>query len=168
MGARFFHRAVQTLRERTVEDVVHQRGFSRTGNTGDDGEQSEWNRDVDVLQVVAVRAENGDGFAIGRAASVWDIDFHAAGKILAGERSGIGGNVVGRSGGNQIAARFARAGTKIENIIGAANGFLVVLDDQDGVAQIAQGLQRGEQLTVVARVEADGGLVQNVQNAAKA
>src|SRR4029077_6070289 len=50
---------------------------------------------------------------------------------------------------------------------GAADGFLVVLDDENGVAKVAQGFQSAEKAVVVAGVEADGRLVENIEDAAK-
>lgn len=52
-------------------------------------------------------------------------------------------------------------------MVGAAEGFLVVLDHQQGVPLVAQGGQGVEQTLVVARVEADGGFVEDVENAAQ-
>ena len=45
---------------------------------------------------------------------------------------------------------------------------LVVLDDDHGVAEVAQALERAEQAVVVALVQADGGLVQHVEHAGEA
>src|ERR1700692_3711498 len=42
-----------------------------------------------------------------------------------------------------------------------------MLDDQHGVAQVAQRLQRLQQLFIVARVQANRGLVEHVEHAAK-
>ncbi len=66
-----------------------------------------------------------------------------------------------------MAAGFSGAGAKIHHVVGAANGFFVVLDDQHRIAQVAQSFERGEQPAVVARVQADGGLVEHVENAAQ-
>ena len=47
----------------------------------------------------------------------------------------------------------------------AAHHLLVVLDDDDGVAEVAQPLERADQPGVVALVEADRGLVEDVEDA---
>ena len=59
----------------------------------------------------------------------------------------------------------AGAGAHIDDMVGGADGFLVMLDDDDGVAEIAQALERFQQLLVVALVQADGGLVQHIEHA---
>ena len=97
-----------------------------------------------------------------------DRNFCGAGKILAGERFRAGSDLLGLALGDEIAAGIACAGAEVDDKIGAANGVFVVLDDQDGVAQIAQMLERAEQAFVVARVEADGGFIENVKHAAQA
>src|ERR1700675_1257409 len=49
----------------------------------------------------------------------------------------------------------------------AANRFFVVLDDQNGFAQVAQGLQSVEQAAIVARVQADRRLIEHIEHAAQ-
>ena len=64
-----------------------------------------------------------------------------------------------------MAAVLARAGTEIDQIVGRANRLLVVLDDEHGVAEVAQLAERREQPAVVALVQADRRLVEHVQHA---
>ena len=90
-----------------------------------------------------------------------------AGEIAAGERLGAGHDLRRRSLGDDLAAQAAGAGAKVENVIGVADGLFVVLDDQHGVAQVAQPFQGLNQAVVVALVQADGGLVENIEHAAQ-
>src|SRR6266568_1736174 len=69
---------------------------------------------------------------------------------------------------DEIAASIARAGPEVDNEIGAANGVFVVLDDEDGIAEIAQMLERAKKARVVAGMETDAGFIKNVENAAQA
>src|SRR5215208_7218154 len=66
---------------------------------------------------------------------------------------------------NHVAAKLASTWTEIDHVIGGANGFLVMFDDHDGVAEIAQPRERGQQLAVVALMQADRRLVEDVQDA---
>ena len=43
-----------------------------------------------------------------------------------------------------------------------------MLDDEDGVAEVAEVFERGDEALVVALVQADGGLVEDVEDAAEA
>src|SRR5581483_9491725 len=51
--------------------------------------------------------------------------------------------------------------------IGGKHRLLVVLDDDDGVAEIAQGTQRIEEPAVVALMQPDRRLIENVEAARK-
>ena len=59
------------------------------------------------------------------------------------------------------------AGAEVDDVIGAADGFFVVLNYQHGVSEVAQGFQRLQQSFVVAVVQADGRLVEHIQYAAQ-
>ena len=59
-------------------------------------------------------------------------------------------------------------GPKSTIVIGGPHRVFVVLDDDDGVAQVAQLRERVEQPVVVARVQADRRLVENVEHADQA
>ena len=63
---------------------------------------------------------------------------------------------------DQAAAARARAGAQVDHVIGAADRVLVVLDHHQRVALGAQPIERAQEHDVVARVQADGRLVQNV------
>src|ERR1700742_2176366 len=60
------------------------------------------------------------------------------------------------------------AGTNVEHVIGQANGVLVMLDHDHGIAEVAQPLQRLQQPRVVALVQADRGFVQHIKHAGQA
>jgi hypothetical protein len=47
-----------------------------------------------------------------------------------------------RALGDHVAAQPACAGAEVEHVVGVADGVFVVLDDEDGVAQVAQLFQR--------------------------
>ena len=71
----------------------------------------------------------------------------------------------GRALEDDVAAVVAGAGSEIDDVVGGADRLLVVLDDDHGVAEIAQPRQRREQLPVVALVQADRRLVEHVEHA---
>ena len=66
---------------------------------------------------------------------------------------------------DHLAAELAGAGPEVDHVVGGADRLLVVLDDDHGVAEIAQARQRREQLAVVALVQADRRLVEHVEHA---
>ena len=72
---------------------------------------------------------------------------------------------VGRALGDDLAAVLARARAHVDEPVGRPHHLLVVLDDKHGVAEAAQPLERVDQLAVVALVQADRGLVEDVEDA---
>ena len=70
--------------------------------------------------------------------------------------------------GHDLAAVYARAGAEIDHPVGGANRVLVMFDDDDGVAKVAQAAERGEQAVIVLLVQADAGFVEDVEHARQA
>ncbi len=157
-----FGGAIEFLCERAVKNVVDECGFSGPGDAGDDGEQAKRHRNVHVLQIVGAGAEDLYRFAVGAAALFWNCDFRGAAEILAGEGCRGGFDLRWLALGDEVAAGVASARAEVDHKIGAADGVLIVFDDEDGVAEIAKLFERAEKAGVVAGVQADAGLVQNV------
>ena len=67
-----------------------------------------------------------------------------------------------------MAAVHAGAGADVDHVVGGADGVLVVLDHDHGVAEVAQPPQRFQEPGVVALVQADRGLVEHVEHAGEA
>ena len=89
------------------------------------------------------RAEDGDGFAIRAAALGKHGDLLASGDVGSGQGGGRVHDLGGSSAGDQLAAMTAGAGAEVDDIVGAADGFFIVLDDENGVAEVAQIFERG-------------------------
>jgi hypothetical protein len=87
---------------------------------------------------------------------------------LAGDGGRVGGDLRRRALRHDLAAMDARAGADVEDVIGLADRLLVMFDDDHRVALVAQVLQRREQPVIVALVQADGGLVEHVEDAGEA
>ena len=69
---------------------------------------------------------------------------------------------------DQLPAVLSRARPDVDHPVGRANGVLVVLDDDERVSQVAQPHQRPDQPVVVALVEPDRRLVEDVEHAHQA
>src|SRR5207247_4657661 len=68
---------------------------------------------------------------------------------------------------HQVPALLAGARAEVNHEVGSPNRLLIVLDHQDRVPKVAQGLERLKEALVVPRMEADGGLVEHVERAAQ-
>src|SRR3954470_15513306 len=89
-------------------------------------------------------------------------------EVLAGRRLLALQHVVEIPFDDHASAVDARAWTHLDQVIRRAYRVLVVLDDDDGVADVAQTLDRADHLDVVLRVEPDAGLVEDVEHAHQA
>ena len=69
---------------------------------------------------------------------------------------------------DDLAAVLAGARADVDDPVGGPDGVLVVLDDDQGVAEVAQPDQRLDQPVVVALVQADRRLVEDVEHADQA
>ena len=68
--------------------------------------------------------------------------------------------------GDDATAVFAAFGAEVEDPVGIADDVEVVLDDDDGVAEIGETVKDFEELADVVEVKAGGGLVEQVESAA--
>ena len=91
----------------------------------------------------------------------------AAADVESGHRCGIARDLFGRADGDDLPAMHARRRADVDDVVGGANRLFVVFDDEHGVAEVAQRAERFEQRLIVARMQTDGWLVQNVEHAAQ-
>ena len=69
------------------------------------------------------------------------------------------------AGVDHLTAVLAGTRADVDDPVGRGDGVLVVLDDDEGVAEVAQPGQRLDEPVVVALVQADRGLVEDVEHA---
>ena len=162
--ARLRARVVEPVGERLVDDLVDERRLARAGHARDADELAERELDVDVLQVVLARAAHAEGAAVVGAARR-DRDAPPAGEELPRDRALVALHVARRALGDDLAAVLAGAGPHVHDPVGRAHHLLVVLDHEHGVAEVAQPLERRDQPAVVALVQADRRLVEDVEHA---
>ena len=97
-----------------------------------------------------------------------DRDLPAAGDVGAGDRVRVIAQVLDRAGDDDLAAVLAGTRADVDHPVGVVDGVLVVLDDDQRVAQVLQPDQRLDQPPVVPLVQTDRRLVQHVQHADQA
>ena len=77
---------------------------------------------------------------------------------------GIGPYLIRGSLGHDLAAQMTCPGTDIHDPVRAFHGFLVMLHNDQGVADIPQMVEGGQQFDIVPLVKSDGGFIQNIQH----
>ena len=168
MGAGPVLRAVQHLGERAIEDVVDQRRLAGAGDARHAREGAERDAHVRAREVVLARVVDDERGAVALAALGGQRDGQRAREIAPGERVRIGEDLVRRADRHQVSAELAGAGPEVDHEVRAADGLLVVLDHEHGVAEVAQALEGLQQSPVVALVQADRRLVEDVEHADQA
>ncbi len=123
--------------------------------------------DVDVVQVVLLGAPHDEPAP--RLPAPGGHGHEAlAGQVLTGQRSLVAQQFLDGPRHHDLAAVLTRPGADVDHVVGGADGLFVVLDDDDGVAQVAQADQGVDQLAVVPLVQADGRLVEHIQHSHQA
>lgn len=87
------------------------------------------------------------------------------GEEFSGEAAGGIADFSERSFGDDFPSADAGTGTEINDAIGGEHRFFIVLDDDDGIPLIAEVDEALEEAGVVAGMEADGGFVEDVDDA---
>ena len=157
-------RAVEPVRERLEDDLVHERRLAGARDARHADELADGELDVDVLEVVLRGAAHREHAAI-VVAPLGNRDLARAREELARDRLLVALDLRGRPFGDDLAAVEAGARPHVDEPVGAPHHLLVVLDDDDGVADVAQPLERLDEARVVALVEADRRLVEDVEDA---
>ena len=128
-------RAVQGAGGGGVERVDGERGLAAAADAGDAGEGAEGEIDGDIGEVVGAGAVDGDSLAAALAALRRDRDFAAAGEVIGGERALAFEQLLERAREDHLAAVDSGAGAHVDDMVGVADGVLVMLDHQHGVAE---------------------------------
>jgi hypothetical protein len=103
-------------------------------------------------------------FGASRRSAGTAIDFSPERYLPVSDRSYFR-SALDRALGDDLAAVLAGARPEVDHVVGRRDRLLVVLDDDHAVAELAQLEQRVDQPPVVALVEADRRLVQDVEDA---
>ncbi len=161
-------RAVDGFGHGLIEDFIDQGRLARPGNAGDDGQGPEGDGNVDILQIVFGCADDLDGRTVAFSPFFRDGNIFRPLQILAGQGLGAGHDVFGRPLGDDGAAVFPRFRADIDDVVGSPHGVVIVFDDDEGIAQIAQVAQGVEEAVIVPLMEADRRFIEDVEDADQA
>ncbi len=161
-GALFAEQPAQVA----VQDLPHQGAFAAAAHPGDADQPLQREGDPRLFKIMEVGADDCEpGRAVFARPAGPLLDQRVAqgmGEKPSGYRLGAGHQLSDGAGGDHPPAVDSGAGAQVDQVFGAADGFLVVLDHHHRVPfalELAQGI---EQHAVVAGMQADGRLVENV------
>ena len=163
-----FARPVELLGQLLVENLVDEGALAGAGHARYAHEHAERYLYVDAFEVIFARTPHDQGLAVAFSYGVRQGNALAVAEVLAGEGLGCIDDLADRSGGDDVASVLARAGTHVDDVVCRAHDGLVVLDDEDGVPEVAEAEQGLDEAVVVGRMEADGRLVADVEDADEA
>ena len=155
--------AVNLLRQRFIKNFIDQRALAGTGNPGHRRKHAQRKPHIDAGQIVFRRPQDLHPFSIGRAPLFRHRNRQFARQVLTGNRLSTGLDIIDRSLRHHMSAMHPGPRSDIDDVIGAEHGFFVMLDHQQGIAQITQSLQRIQQFPVIALMQADTRFIQNIQ-----
>ena len=159
-------RAVELAGQRPVEDLRHERALAAARHAGDRHERARAGR-AGRRPAGCARGRRGRRAPCRcpcrRLAGIGHRPLAA--QERAGDRARLGEDHLERPVGDDLAAVLARPGPDVHDPVGGPDRLLVVLHDEHGVAEVAQPGQGRDELGVVALVEPDRGLVEDVQDA---
>ena len=167
-------RLVELTQEGLIEDVAHKGGFARTRHPRHDGEYVERELHVDAAEVVFASTDDVDVAVPPAARGRYGNRFGTGEEVERVAASHGGAGVVGGSFGrnfalpHHFAAESTGFGTDVDEMVGGADDVFVVFDDDDGVAHITKLAQDPNESVGVARMEPDGGFVEDVETAHQA
>ena len=155
--------ADQIVGQRPVKNGIDQAAFPTARYPRDAAEHAQGKIHVNILQIVLPGPPHRQP-ALGRAPGGGNGNAFLARKIL--PRDGTGGvhHILHRALGHDMPPVFSRARADIHQIIRAAQRFLIVLHHDKRVSQLLQMAHGGQQPGVIPLMQADGGLVQNIQH----
>ena len=134
---------VEFAGERFIQCVNQQGGFAATGNACHAGERAERNFSINIFKVVAARVFHCDalvGFC--GAALFRHRHLFGASQILPGQTFFGGDNLRRRALRYNFATMQASARADIDHMVGGHNRLLIVLYNDDSIAEVAQSDQR--------------------------
>ncbi len=122
-----------------VEHVSGNGGLARTGDAGDDDEAPQWNADVCSLHVM-----QRDSVELQERSAAIHLTVRLSRMLegiaqkAPGRGARISNEVLDRARSDHFATAYARSRSQVENVVGATDRFLVVLNDHQRVAMAGQ------------------------------
>ncbi len=159
-------RTVELVRQHGGKDVVDQRRLARPGHAGDRHQATQREGHVDLAQVVLARAHHRQlPLAVAHPPLRGQRNLLSPRQVIPGQRLLVLQQLLVGAAVHDLAAVLARAGPDVDHPVRAAHGVLVMLDDDQRIAQISQSAERFQQPVVVPLVQPDRRLVQHVEHA---
>ena len=164
MPSRHDPRPVQLRPQSFGEDVLDQSRLPGAGHPRHGDEQAQRNLHVDASQVVLGGTDDSDRLSPRLPPPLRHGDAASSRQVVAGDGVRFGDHILQCPRDDDVAAVLTSSRTDVDDVVGSADRVLVVLDDDEGVAQIPQSDEGLDEALVVPLVETDRRFVEDVED----
>ena len=147
-----------------INYLVDKAGFAAARHARHSRENAHGERDVAAFQIVLPHASDGEHPIRDGASHFGDGYGVFARKILARDGIRRRHDILDAARRHDLSAVHPRSGADVHDVIRLADGLLVMLHDDESVAEVAQPFQGSKQFPIVLLMQTDAGLVQNVEH----
>ena len=161
--------AIQLAGQRLVECFDDERRLAAAGYAGDAGEAAKWDSGGDILQIVPGCAfQRNLALCLFDRAARRDRDFLCAVQIISRQTLLVCHDFIRRTLSNDLPAMHTRRWAHVDDMVSGENGVLIMLHNDHGVSKITQAFQCFQQAIIVALMQANARLIQNIEHAGQA
>ena len=155
--------ARQMVAQGRIERMLDQRAFARARHASYSDKRPQREADLYMLQVVFTCARERElGAVLQRALASTLAPVPAIAHVAPGEGGRVLGQFLQGPSRHHLSALLPGARTKVDDVVSLADGLFIMLHYHNAIALVLQTVQCAEQLGIVARVQTDGGLVEDV------
>ena len=161
--ARRFGGAAEVAQQRRCQHVLDQAGLARAADAGDADQPLQRNVHTDIAQVVLTHAfQHQARRVVAHHALEAKANLLASAQVRASQRVRVA-KILGAAVKHDLPAFLTWPRPHVDHAVSGKHHRRVMLDNDQGVAGVAQALHRNNDAAHVAGVQADAGLVQHEQ-----
>ena len=130
--------AVKFVGKHRIQNLIDQSGLAGTGNTRHAGEDSQWEINRQILQIVFTGSDHAQLFGFAYFASgLWHFDLSTTGDIVSCNRAWSVNELFCRARIDDLATMLASSRSDVDDPVGILDGVLIMLHDNQRIAEIA-------------------------------
>ena len=166
MGPGALFRSIPLAEKGAPQNIVDERGLATAADAGHARHRSQRDAGIDIAQIILGGSKYLDpSLVLARFDPVaWHRNAQISGKVTPGAGTRMGHDFSRSSVGHQFATMDSGSRPHIQDIVGGPDGVFVMLHHDDRIAGIPQATNRLQQPVVVALMQSDAGLIQDVEH----
>ena len=147
------------------EDGIDEAALPTAGYAGYADEAAKRDVDGEVLEVVLCCIYNLDLLTTPLPALCGHVDRLTPGEVGAGDAVWVGHELLRGALADDLTAVLTGSWPYVDEVVGATHDVFVVLDDEDGIAEVAELFESFDEFVIVPLVEADRWFVEDIEDA---